>query len=217
MKHVTICATWLFVVFGGGAFALVPDFSIDFLRAGRDLQRCDLVFKRDVPPPKEVDALLRKALDLCLSRNRGTDVLAMGFQNDNALEQGRQYSGYLTFRRATNQIRTQAQEEGLKQSTRDGVGYAVILEERTRPEGIPGVRQYINANVVFNVAPSFDKAHAIATQEAARLSARKADIYVVAWSGDKSKRETWKPVPDRAGTQLSVKYDAKTKSIADGW
>lgn len=195
-------------------FGAASDFSIDFSHKPGGIQNCDLVFNRGVPSPNEVDALLRKALDVCLSGNRGSDVLATAFHGDEPLESGRAYSGYLVYRHGLGQVRTEAQEEGLKTSSEDRHNYALIIEERTRPDA---PRQYITLFLVYKTWPPLDSARAAEIQEAGRLSGRGADVYVTAVVGDKSRPPSWKPIQKETGQVLTVKYDATKKTIGEGW
>ncbi len=204
------------VSFNSHAYGAASDFTIEFSHKPAGLQDCNLIFNRSIPNKAEVDALLRKSLDICLLGNRDTDILAMAFLRDDTLDSPRHYSGSLTYRHKSGQVRTQAQEEGLKQSAQERPGYSVFMEERTRPAGIPGPRHYITVSLVFAKAPPPTKARAIAMQEAGRLSDRGSDVTVSAFEGEKSKALSWKQIRN-GRAQVQVHYDAKTKSISDGW
>lgn len=189
---------------------------VDF-RESDGVNLCDLVFRSTPPPPKRVDELLRKALRSCIARDTSQDILAMAFENDDALDEERQYSGSLVYRHATGQIQTRDQIDNAHTTVASESDYFVKITVRDRPCCVSAVKHYASVDVLYARSPTEAEGYRVAELIAKKYGKPGEDVYVTIEHGDRRSPLSWQAVHNGDGKSIAVKYDGATGSVGREW
>jgi len=188
------------------------DFNVEYQTRGHPVHMCELVFKDSVPDAHKVDALLSKALDLCVTRDGSADILAMAFHNDDVLTDGRDYTGPLIFRKAASRVLTWSEYKGDKTTERNRGDYFLRVETKNGAAN----NKYIVAYVVYSKPPVPERALADIQSVAHEYSGQQLSTTVYAMIGG-TDRLRWRQIAGPHGKFINVEFDPKTRKFYSEW
>ena len=196
--------------------ARAGSYFVDFQQSN-GVNLCDLVFRSTPPSPKRIDELLRKALRSCIARDASQDILAMAFENDDALDEERQYNGSLVYRHATGQVQTRDQIDNAHTTVSSQPDYFVKVTERDRPCCVSPIKHYAEVDVVYAHPPSEAEGYGVAASIAKKYGKPGEDVYVTIEQGNRNSPLTWRAVHNSGGKSIAMRYDGSNGSVSREW
>ena len=190
-------------------------FQIDFktIPTAHDQVIMELTFPGKIPPPDEVDKLLRSALESAIKIDNSRDITALVFQGDEVLRKPN-YSGSLFYKANAKQILNEDALNQTKSLQYETEKYSVLVKDGKTLKGVSPARTWLTAEVIFPTEPSEEQAYEAALNELKKVATQGLDVSIYVFVGDKEKETERTQMKDlKRGGYIFMRYDHATKKV----
>ncbi len=172
----------------------------------------ELVFFEKVPPPDDVDRLLRVALEQAVAIDGSQDILATAFEGDDTLRPPRS-SGPLFYKAAAKQILTDDAFNKTKSVQYDSGKYSVLVKDGHTLPNVKPPRSWLTVQVIFPTQPTVAEAYEAALIEVKKAASQGMDVSAYVYVGDKDKETGREQMKDPAGGYVFMRYEAASRKV----